>query len=407
MAHLHIENIGPIKVIDLDLKRYNVFIGSQSSGKSTIAKLISFCTWIEKRAITTLSDNLFADANEFREQAENYHKMHGYFNADSRLEYQSEHIHVFYNSEEFKLQLLDKLSYKRKKIIYIPSDRNMVAMPELERMIVGTNTNLRSFTFDWFDARSMYDKGHRLNILDLNMEYYFDKDAKLNKDKIIHTNGKTYDISLSDASSGLQSVTPLTLLIEYYSGQYYGDYNKTTSYEKQKELDDLSKAINLIFPIDANNKHNILNLKNAVERRSLYFKLVTPHTTDFIIEEPEQNLFPSTQAQLINYLIEICNKTDQQHSFTITTHSPYILTQLNILLFAGILEKQGKKELLKNIVNPLAVINPEEIGVFAVQTEGTIESILNDQSGMISQNYLDSISENLSVTFQNLYHLIF
>lgn len=429
MAHLHLEYIGPVKAIDLDLKRFNVFIGPQSSGKSTIAKLISFCTWIEKRAVTTLSDKLFANADDFKEQAENYHKMHGYFNADSRLEYQSDHINILYNANEFSLQLLDKLSYKRKKIIYIPSDRNMVAMPELERMVVGTNTNLRSFTFDWFDARNMYDKSHRLNILDLNMEYYYDKDAKHNKDKIIHTNGKTYDITLSDASSGLQSVTPLTLLLNYYSDQYFANYGKTTSYEKELEQKMLNAKIETQYPLLDESFRNKLfedskghsetyntilrlayqgqNSKRVLDRHKLYCQLITPVTTDFIIEEPEQNLFPSTQAQLINYLLTTCNGTDRRHSFTITTHSPYILTQLNILLFAGILEKQGKKEQVKDIVNPLAVIMPEEIGVFAVQIDGTIESVLNEQTSLISQNYLDSISEDLSVTFQNLYRMMF
>ncbi len=429
MAHLHLEHIGPVKAIDVELKRFNVFIGPQSSGKSTIAKLISFCTWVEKRAVTTLTDKLFANADDFKEQAENYHKMHGYFNADSRLEYQSEYIHITYNANEFSLRLLDKLSYKRKKIIYIPSDRNMVALPELERMVVGTNTNLRSFTFDWFDARNMYDKSHRLNILDLNMEYYYDKDAKLNKDKIIHTNGKTYDITLSDASSGLQSVTPLALLLNYYSDLYFANYGKTTSYEKELEQKMLNVRIETLYPSLDESFRNILsedskdqkgiyndflqlaykgnNNKVILDRYKLYNQLTTPVTTDFIIEEPEQNLFPSTQAQLINYLLTTCNKVGRRHSFTITTHSPYILTQLNILLFAGILDKQGKKEQIKDIVNPIAVIKPEEIGVFAVQTDGTAESVLNEQTGMISQNYLDSISEDLSVIFQNLYRLMF
>ena len=70
MKHLHLENIGPISIVDIDLRRYNVFIGPQSSGKSTIAKLISLCSWVEKRAATTLSENIFANAEDFKIQAE-------------------------------------------------------------------------------------------------------------------------------------------------------------------------------------------------------------------------------------------------------------------------------------------------------------------------------------------------
>ena len=426
MAHLHLENIGPVSIVDIDLRRFNVFIGPQSSGKSTIAKMISLCSWIEKRALTTLSEDVFLDNQEFIDQVSEYHKMHGYFNKLSVLEYVSEYVHISYRERKLNIKLLDKLSYKRKKILCIPSDRNLVAMPELERMVVGTNTNLRSFTYDWFDARKSYDKGHRLNILDLNMEYYYDKDEKVNKDKIIHTNGKTYDIALSDASSGLQSITPLTLLLNYFSSQYFSDYGKTTSYEKDEEKKELEGKIALLYPFERRNNglpqdnsghgfaemvgkaaENFNELSVMVSRRSLFSRLTMPNVTDFIIEEPEQNLFPSTQAQLISYLLNICNAQEKQHSFTLTTHSPYILAQLNILLFAGMLEGQGKSEDVKTVVEPLSIIKPQELGVYAVQDSGTIKSILDEKTGLISQNYLDGVSVELSEKFQYLYRLLF
>ena len=408
MAHLHLENIGPISIADFDLRRYNVFIGPQSSGKSTIAKLISFCSWVEKRAATTLSENIFANAEDFKTQAEDYHKMHNYFNADSVLEYSSDIIQLKYKESELSLKLLNKTAYKRKKILYIPSDRNLVAMDKLDRLIVETNTNLRGFMFDWFDARETYGKEHHLNILDLNMEYYYDKDAKVNKDKIIHINGKTYEIALSDASSGLQSVTPLTLLLNYFSNKYFSDYGKTITYERQREQKVLEEKINTLI---SNTVISFIagkdNVISSVESRFIYENLTIPSSCNFIIEEPEQNLFPSTQAQLISYLLNICNAQEKQHSFTLTTHSPYVLAQLNILLFAGMLEDQGKSDEVKKIVEPLSVVNPHELGVYAVQNDGTIESILDEKTGLISQNYLDSVSVELSEKFQNLYQLFF
>ncbi len=407
MKHLHLENIGPISIVDIDLQRYNIFIGPQSSGKSTIAKMVSFCSWIEKRALTTLSEDVFSNEQEFIEHVEEYHKMHDYFNSKSVLEYESQNIRIIYKDAKLTIKILDKITYKRKKILYIPSDRNLVAMPRLDRLVVETNTNLRSFIFDWFDARGFYDKSHRLNILDLNMEYYYDKDAKkVSQDRIIHTNGKTYDIALSDASSGLQSVTPLTLLLNYYSNQYFADYGKTTSYEKEQELKQLEKKINSL------DQEGILtailgpnNIVRSITRQNLYNNLTVPSSCNFIIEEPEQNLFPSTQAQLISYLLNICNAQEKQHSFTLTTHSPYILTQLNILLFAGILQKQGKAEQISEYVTN--AITPEELNVYAVRANGTIESVIDTETNMISQNYLDSVSEELSIKFQQLYRLLF
>lgn len=48
MVTIQIRNIGPIKEAEFRLNKVNIFIGPQSSGKSTIAKLVSFCQWLEK-----------------------------------------------------------------------------------------------------------------------------------------------------------------------------------------------------------------------------------------------------------------------------------------------------------------------------------------------------------------------
>ena len=52
MTRLHIKNVGPVIDVSFELKRFNFFIGRQSSGKSTIAKIVSFCTWMEKEVQT-------------------------------------------------------------------------------------------------------------------------------------------------------------------------------------------------------------------------------------------------------------------------------------------------------------------------------------------------------------------
>ena len=52
MVKLRIKNFGPIKEIYKDeyliINKVSVFIGEQGSGKSTIAKLFSTLSWLEK-----------------------------------------------------------------------------------------------------------------------------------------------------------------------------------------------------------------------------------------------------------------------------------------------------------------------------------------------------------------------
>ena len=398
MKHLHLENIGPITIVDIDLKRYNIFIGPQSSGKSTIAKMISFCTWIEKRALTTLSENVFSNKQEFIEHVEEYHKMHDYFNEKSVIDYNSQNIHILYRDSKLSIKILDKTSYKRKKILYIPSDRNLVAMPRLDRLVLETNTNLRSFIFDWFDARGAYDKSHRLSILDLNMEYYYDKDAKkVSQDRIIHTNGKTYDIALSDASSGLQSITPLTLLLNYYTNQYFIDYGKTTSYKKDEEKKDLEEKIGILYPVITEDAQNKKGLYNAIERRSLFNKLTTPHSTDFIIEEPEQNLFPEAQESLLYWTIERIKDPERANSIVITTHSPYILFALNNCLIGGLVGDKLESQALQSRKSWL---RPSDVAVYEIH-DGALKSI-QDEDGLLDNNYLNLAYKKISAEYMTM-----
>jgi len=398
MKHLHLENIGPITIVDIDLKRYNIFIGPQSSGKSTIAKMISFCTWIEKRALTTLSEDVFSNEQEFIEHVEEYHKMHDYFNEKSVLEYNSQNIHILYKDSKLSIKILEKTSYKRKKILYIPSDRNLVAMPRLDRLVVETNTNLRSFIFDWFDARGAYDKSHRLSILDLNMEYYYDKDAKkVSQDRIIHTNGKTYDIALSDASSGLQSITPLALLLSYYTNQYFADYGKTTSYKKDEEKKELEEKIGILYPVIIEDAQNAKGLYNAIERRSLFNKLTTPHSTDFIIEEPEQNLFPEAQESLLYWTIERIKDPERANSIVITTHSPYILFALNNCLIGGLVGDKLESQALQSRKSWL---RPSDVAVYEIH-DGALKSI-QDEDGLLDNNYLNLAYKKISAEYMTM-----
>lgn len=58
-----------------------------------------------------------------------------------------------------------------------------------------------------------------------------------------------------------------------------------------------------------------------------------------IIEEPEQNLFPNSQKNIIEFLIECLNVCKNNKLF-ITTHSPYVLETINNCMYAAALQKK-------------------------------------------------------------------
>ena len=82
MSRIRIKNFGPIKEGCqendgwIDIKKVTLFIGNQGSGKSTIAKLISTFSWMEK-ALTRgdYKPKDFSDYNRFRKTYCAYHRL--------------------------------------------------------------------------------------------------------------------------------------------------------------------------------------------------------------------------------------------------------------------------------------------------------------------------------------------
>ena len=201
MRHLVIRNIGPIKEADVELKRFNFFIGAQSSGKSTIAKVLSTCSWVEKEAATMMDEKVIAGAAAFIALMVDFHKMTDYFDDSSEILYETEVVRISLRGKnEFSIQLKDQSAYRREKICYIPSERNSVTLPELQGFEFG-QTNLRSFLFDWYNARELYKEDNKVDILNLGVRYYFDPSETKYKDRIEHENGKTYKIPLGSPNA--------------------------------------------------------------------------------------------------------------------------------------------------------------------------------------------------------------
>ena len=116
-------------------------------------------------------------------------------------------------------------------------------------------------------------------------------------------------------------------------------------------------------------------------------RLTVPKTTSFIIEEPEQNLFPYTQIQLIDYIIGLCSM-GRDHNVTITTHSPYIINALNLHLL-----RYYKR-------SNLPFINPDDINVFSVQDGLIVSQIMDNPTTGFKSINVDDLSEAMQDMYQ-------
>jgi hypothetical protein len=121
------------------------------------------------------------------------------------------------------------------------------------------------------------------------------------------------------------------------------------------------------------------------------------------LEEPEANVFPQTQYKLVQLFVWLANDPILDFSWVITTHSPYILSSFNNLLEAwqvGHTDVERGKA-VRRIIDEKYWVNPGKFRAYSIQ-EGYLESIMDEETHLISDNFLDSVSERIGGEFDEL-----
>ncbi|MFD2823947.1 ATP-binding protein [Lacinutrix iliipiscaria] len=383
-TRIKISNIGPINEVNFSLNKVNVFMGEQSSGKSTIAKIVSYCQWVEKRY---LLDGEYK--YDFKEQFIEFHKVdENYFNKNSSYSYETDFVLIQYKGTSFKEKVKRKernLEYLKSKNIYIPAERNFVSViPNLSRF-KETNDNIMSFLYDWYDAKKQYSKEKSLPVLSLGINYHHIEDTDSDVLTLIEPKK---EISLRNASSGLQSVIPLIMIIDYLTNSFYKK-KKSSSVNEKENIKSLITQVMKEYSSKSDSEFEKFSLNDRVEQiLNLVKNKSDYHYSSFIIEEPEQNLFPKTQKELVYYLLNRISETKRNHTLTITTHSPYILYALNNCIMASLIHN-NLSDSEKNKLDCIhSKIDPKLISIFQIKN-GMINTI-QQNDGLIGENFFDA-----------------
>jgi predicted ATP-dependent endonuclease of OLD family len=389
MSRIVIRNLGPIKEVTLDLNKINVIMGPQSSGKSTIAKVISFCTWLDKKNSRDGFPKEISELKDYIQELKTYHRLsNGYFNKSTQIYFIGEFIELCYNDccpmtltenvasygvkSKFGTKYVDPID-NNSKVIYIPAERNFVSAIYNLQEYLRDRDNIQDFVTNWYEAKRKYSNDNKLNILNLGVEYY-NEDQDIDK---LHLQ-EGGDIVLQIASSGLQSVVPLVTLFDYVTQGIYKERRPMSV----KERDELIKKVNELVKEDKEKNQNtdfsvLLDVINSKNYRY----------SQIIVEEPEQNLFPLTQRDIVYYMLQMCNDAKRNHRLTITTHSPYILYALNNCMMGYLVTGKIPEQEQQTLVSRNAWIDPRLVSIWEIEN-GTIRSI-QDEDGIVSENYFD------------------
>lgn len=399
MSKIKIKNFGPIKggyqKDDgwLDVKKVTVFIGEQGSGKSSIAKLISTLSWIEKAMVKgQIGQNDLSVYNRFIKQL-NYQRIHHYINDHTEIEYRGNAFTFKYSQKVFKAQKSGENSYSLPKIMYVPAERNFLSAVDRPDKLKNLPSTLFTFLDEYDNARNLYWKGVELPIGKVKFEY--DK-----QHKIAHLSGEGYKLRLSEASSGFQSTVPLYLVSKYLAESMNRETDVSVNVSSIEEQRKLQKEIKRILDdpkLSEEVKQESLRHLSAKYKPSCFFN---------IIEEPEQNLFPQSQRQILNALLEF-NNIGVGNKLILTTHSPYLIIYLSLAVKTAIIKDNIKNDELRDKVErivPLkSVVKPNDFVIYELdEKEGTIIK-LEDYKGLPSdENYLNQKVAESNELFANL-----
>ncbi len=411
-AHITIKNVGPIKNVDISLNQINVFMGPQSSGKSTIAKIISYCSWLEKHVLlqNRIEKTLKKHLIEFHNLDENY------FSKDTYIKYETFHCKIEYSGKTpetttASLRSESNFVFRNRKIEYIPAERNLVAIPGFQQYNKEQD-NVLNFMNDWMEAKQELIKSNKflLPISTLSgVSYYYDKEANI--DYILLEDGNS--ITLRHASSGLMSVTPLLILFDYIIQRIYlkevfftpfqriqikDKIATINSVQDQKLYESMFEAIDKLGSGSNASSEDIKKYQDAL------CKLIGFDTqynfSEIIIEEPELNLFPETQQKLVYYLLESICSSIRPHQLVLTTHSPYILFSMNNCMMGGLVKDSIPEDKRNEFESCHSWIDPKKVSIYEIHN-GELKPI-QDEDGIIEDNYLNQAYKENSAEYLSL-----
>lgn len=406
MERLSISDFGPIKKADIELKKFNIFIGHTSAGKSAVAKLFSI---LNSSAFFTLKNR---DIEPFKKLLKPYNidfefkhntkivfekdgntwtitnktfetdwdkaeifaalntengdsLLQGFLNIlDERQDAKivkiktelSEFIKVGKNNpllaKHMATILIDSLMSHYSNLcdpIYIPAERNLItSITDSIYDFVGSDINLPECIIEFgrlYQRAKIYIS--KLDILFMNVEVDFSN----KQDALVMKNENNKRLPLNQSSSGFQTLTPLLSVFNYNIEHVFRD------------------------------------------------KL-------FVIEEPELSLFPTAQTDLLEYIIKSINKAKYQNNIIITTHSPYVLSVFdNAVLAHYIGSQKGKKQKTEKVIPSDTWITLDDISSHYFDHDGTVKDIIDEEYHSIGAEYIDEASNKTGAIFDKLSEL--
>ncbi len=427
MQTIEICNIGPlIATGQIHISQVMLLIGEQSTGKSTFMKILCFCCWLEKQMMvnedTTLSK--YTHYYRFLNELKRFHHFNDdYFSEKSSIKYDGLAVQIELRGRKSNARITKKPQFSKikhnLKVCFLPSERNLLSsIQNIENLYRSKDLDmLFNYILEWGEARSHFDASHPLGLVFTDrMKYHYDTQKG---DVLTLADGHSR-IKPYYASSGVQSALPVQVLATYLAGEV-GMPAKISPIEYLKQLGASDSKIdekvlatvigeymrsggNVAPEKFSGISPSLETLFKSLQDRSVY------RSFHMFIEELEQNLFPEAQFELVKLLVKLmldAQEKSPEHTSTLflTTHSPYVVTALNVLMLASVAYEKSPGQVASLGLDGY-VLPKDSFSAYCVKN-GRFESIVDEEYHFIKGDFLDSVSEEVDQYTYDLNAIIY
>lgn len=414
---LIVKDFAGIKEITLEIKKINILIGTQVSGKSVCIKLFFYFKTLLWRILDVINDSQIRGDRHLNDIS----TFERYFPPDTWGNYD---FFIRYETVDISIEVRRRHGSRTKiSISYSDSFKAKFSLLRLRekwiREKIFNNDNLRSQGFDkkqdilrnllikflsesfgkevTFEQVFIPAGRSFISRLQTSALYILCNDNSF--DPFLGTFGLYYDNIRSTSSQSedcidrrkniRNEITNLTE--ELLHGKYVHKKGKDFILHKDGRYIDIINA--------SSGQQEILPLIIILTR---LIDLSSPKT--IYIEEPETHLFPSLQRNVIELIATVFNCCEDNIQLFITTHSEYILTVINDLLQAGNLYEYADQEILvklHRIVPRYKVIDIDDLSAYRLNGD-KCSSIICTDTRSINTSIIDPDSNKLAVELKNL-----
>ncbi|MBF0554168.1 MAG: ATP-binding protein [Nitrospirae bacterium] len=420
MQRIIIKNFGPIEDVDLNINDIMVFIGPQASGKSTISKAVYFFKSLKYDLMQYVFELI--EKKNFEDPIGNFERV-----ADTRfvaMGWPTHHLSDTYLKYEYKEDVDIEITIKEGDCVYHFSEVFRQIYSEIMDRVKSYASKKQAKDPKFLSSSELRAIGFEEGIFISEIEELANELFSDNRDVVFFPAGRSFLSILSDQRQNIdfraldhtmaQFIKRINVSKIIFSFSQTGFARKQTE-DTQAVQEIILKILKASYRFEddedrlyfSKTGYTRLTYASSGQQEAIWILLfvrqIMQENRDFflVFEEPEAHLYPETQKDIIDLICLFSNLRSNQ--IIITTHSPYILSSFNNLLYAYNVDKKGVPD-VNAIVSKHLWINPERLDAYFVD-KGGIRSIIDEEYKLIKTEEIDSASDVINEVYRKLFDI--